>query len=865
MSLKYFLRLWFWFNFRHARHHPWRVAAVVIGIGLGAAVFMSVRVAVEASVRSFTSSVDILSGKADWVVVAPGERVPETVVPQLLRMPAVRTASAVISTYVRATTSVQEPFLLLGVDPVLDRPLRSWQAENPTDSAHPRFDLLAEPHTLLVTEQLAKRLQLGAGDAVTLETVHNTRPFRIVGTLKGGGLALAEGGLLAFCDIATIQELMAIHGWVDRIDIMLHSRATAKDLQTIHDSLPQGCILEEPGETRESGRRLIRSYQLNLSVLSFVSLFVGMFLVYSLVALNATARHSEVAILRSIGASPSLVFSLFLAEGVFLGLLGWMLALPLGAILVRDLLKAVSGTISLLFVRTHVEGVSVAPIEVLISFSMTILVSALAAIQPALEARRIPPREAMIILETASTQGTGHRLLALAGASCIAASWPISLFPAPVGFPLPGYAATFALFLGFSLLSPAVLRMLGTFLPPVLRGIGGEPAYLGARYVRDAGPRIAISAGALITAVALFVALVVMVHSFRGTVENWVSQSITGDLFLGPGMASVNRYREPLPHRVVEMLQRHQEQERIDLVPYRRIPLLYEKIPYQLEALDFDLFLKHSRFLLLHGHLASILPALNRGEGVLVSEVFANQTGLRTGSTYSAKVAGIDLHVPVLGVFRDYRTHGGVVHYSLPHFSQRTGDGSWSGTRIHFTGKTEDRERVVERLRTAIIEFCLQHELAVDVTTGEGLRREIMRIFDETFTVTTALLIIALLVATLGMATTLSVLVLERTKQIHTLLACGASRAQVRAMIVWEAVLMVLGGQCMGMVCGFLLSFLLIHVINKQSFGWTFVYGVDWANLALSAPLILVTALIAALPAAHLVFKRSPALVLRER
>jgi putative ABC transport system permease protein len=117
----------------------------------------------------------------------------------------------------------------------------------------------------------------------------------------------------------------------------------------------------------------------------------------------------------------------------------------------------------------------------------------------------------------------------------------------------------------------------------------------------------------------------------------------------------------------------------------------------------------------------------------------------------------------------------------------------------------------------------------------------------------------------LGMATTLSVLVLERTKQLHTLLACGASRAQVRAMIVWEAVLMVLGGQCMGIACGFLLSFLLIYVINKQSFGWTFVYGVDWVNIALSAPLILATALIAALPATHLVFKRSPALVLRER
>lgn len=863
--MRVFLRLWLWFNLRHACHHPWRVAAVVIGIGLGAAVFTSVRLSVEASIRSFTSSVDLLSGKADWVVVAPGSRIPETIVPKLLRIPAVKTASAVLSTYVKTPGDDQEPFLLLGVDPVLDRPLRSWQVEDLASSALPRLDLLSEPFSLVLTRPLAERLRLEGRDQVTVETSRTTREFRIVGTLEASGLALAENGFLAFADIATVQELMILHGWVDRIDILLESWATPADIQALRDSLPAGCTLEEPGEEKESGRRLIRSYQLNLSVLSFVSLFVGMFLVYSLVALNATARHAELAILRAIGASPGLVFSLFLAEGVFLGLLGWLLALPLGAILVRDLLHAVSGTISLLFVRTQVTGVTLLPGEILFSLVMTLVVSALAAIQPALEARRTPPREAMIILETGSTRGSRHRTLAMAGGVLIAGSWPISLIPPPVGLPLPGYAATFALFLGFSLLSPAALRTLGTLLPAALRKIGGEPAHLGARYVRDAGPRIAISAGALITAVALFVALVVMVHSFRGTVETWVSQSIQGDLFLGPRMASINRYRETLPPELVAMLQSRREQVSIELMPYRRIPLLYGKVPYQLEALDFELLLEHSSLLMLQGELSAVLPSLSRGEGVLVSEVFASQTGLGTGGIYSARVAGIGLDLPVLGVFRDYRTHGGVVHVSLPRLIEKTEDDSWSGTRIHYTGLAADRDRVIERLRTEILELCHRKELAVDVTTGERLRSEILRIFDETFAVTTALLLIALLVATLGMATTLSVLVLERTKQIHTLIACGASRAQVRAMIIWEATLMVLGGQCMGLVCGLFLSLLLIYVINKQSFGWTFVYGVDWTSLALSAPLILATALVAALPAVHLVFRQSPALVLRER
>jgi putative ABC transport system permease protein len=56
-----------------------------------------------------------------------------------------------------------------------------------------------------------------------------------------------------------------------------------------------------------------------------------------------------------------------------------------------------------------------------------------------------------------------------------------------------------------------------------------------------------------------------------------------------------------------------------------------------------------------------------------------------------------------------------------------------------------------------------------------------------------------------------------------------------------------------------------VYVINKQSFGWTFLYGVDWHALGMSVPLIIFTALAAALPAIRLVFRETPAMLLRER
>jgi putative ABC transport system permease protein len=154
---------------------------------------------------------------------------------------------------------------------------------------------------------------------------------------------------------------------------------------------------------------------------------------------------------------------------------------------------------------------------------------------------------------------------------------------------------------------------------------------------------------------------------------------------------------------------------------------------------------------------------------------------------------------------------------------------------------------------------------SLDMISGKNLRESILKVFDETFAVTTILLLIALIIAALGITTTLTVLVLERSRQLNTLFAVGASFGQIRSMIFWEAAFLVVTGELVGIVCGFMLSYLLIYVINRQSFGWTFLYGVDWSALIMSLPLIILTALAAALPAIRVVFREPPATLLKER
>jgi len=832
-------------------------------------------------VDSFTNSMDVITGKADWVVACPGGRVPETLVPLLLKHPAVQAASPLLTTYVRATDKKAEPFLLIGLDPILDRSLHNWKTEEaasvsaPAESAADsrrisRLDLLSKPYTMIIGGKLAEQHHLAAGDSITLEHVQQQKAFHVLGTLAPRGLALVDGGIVALTDIATFQEFTGLEGVVDRIDLVLKPTAGSAAPEELRALLPDGIVLEQPGESRETGRRMIGAYQLNLSVLSFVSLFVGMFLVYSMVALHASSRRHELAVLRSLGASSRLLFFLFLAEGAFFGVVGWITAIPLGSFMVKQLLGRVSATITHLFVRVQVDRLTLEPLEIALSFFITVAISMLAAFRPAREAMNVPPREALLMLEDSPSQQGSVKKASLTGLVLIALVWPLAQLPETSGVPLSGYLATFFLFAGFSLLSPWLLKLMGTCLPPVLRHLGGEPAYLAGRYVRDSGTRIAISVGALITAIALFVALSIMVHSFRETVRTWVYQSISGDLFLRPKLADINHYRDPVSPEVVTVLKRLEArtgQPQIDLLPYRRIFLRYGgKFLYQFEAIDFDAFLRTSKFLLLEGRPEEIFPGLARAEGVLVSEVFANQTGLTVGSHFRSHVEGAVLDLPILGIFRDYRTQGGVVHYSLPHFVATTRDTSWSGVRIDFRDlRDSEAKSAAIRLRGEIFTQAGPLRHTVEITVGEDLRREILRIFDETFAITTVLLLIALLVAALGITTTLTVLVLERTRQLHTLLAGGAARGQIRAMILWEAILMVLAGECVGLVCGFLLSYLLIFVINRQSFGWTFIYSIDWGSLWASLPLILLTALLASLPAGQLVFSRSPAAVLRER
>ena len=133
----------------------------------------------------------------------------------------------------------------------------------------------------------------------------------------------------------------------------------------------------------------------------------------------------------------------------------------------------------------------------------------------------------------------------------------------------------------------------------------------------------------------------------------------------------------------------------------------------------------------------------------------------------------------------------------------------------------------------------------VFIQSNVTLKSGALKVFDQTFAITYGMEAIALIVAVLGILTTLTSLILERLQEIILLRYIGATRGKVSRMILWEAFWIGLLGNLMGLLAGLVLALLLINVINVQSFGWTIQWSAPWGVLAGALGLVFLATLAA--------------------
>jgi putative ABC transport system permease protein len=250
-----------------------------------------------------------------------------------------------------------------------------------------------------------------------------------------------------------------------------------------------------------------------------------------------------------------------------------------------------------------------------------------------------------------------------------------------------------------------------------------------------------------------------------------------------------------------------------------------------------------------HGNLPMIEPRHERDglaralreNGVFVSESFSLKYGKRPGDTIAIPTARGIARFPIAGVYRDYSSDRGVVVMDRALFIREFRDDAVN-TAVVYLKPGVDRERARVALETQF--GPKYHAFAV---TNAAIRAEVMRIFDQTFLITYALLGIAIIVAVLGIVNTLAALILERTRELAVLRVLGTSAGELRTMIVLESTLLGVASTVVGLVMGYVLSTILIYVINKQSFGWTIEFHTPVALIAGSRAVTLFAAATAGL------------------
>jgi putative ABC transport system permease protein len=338
---------------------------------------------------------------------------------------------------------------------------------------------------------------------------------------------------------------------------------------------------------------------------------------------------------------------------------------------------------------------------------------------------------------------------------------------------------------------------------------------------------------------------VVMVRSFRQTVEIWVNETVIADLVVAPPAWLHGRHAgqasRALPGEWATKLASVEGVAAVDT--YRDVHVEVQGQSVALISRDLRLHAQRSRYLVIQGDSATVLQHAAETGGVLVSEVLANRLDVKEGSSVAITTPSGLQQVPVVARFYDYATDGGKMVMDRAQYQALWHDDRVTVLPIYLRAGAD-----VKAVRQSIIRRLAvndQERASPLIISNAELRREILDIFDRTFVLTYVLEAIAVLIAVLGIVNTLVTAVLERRRELATLQAIGASPNQVKQLVLWEAAYLGMLGAVLGVMGGLLLAVVLIKVINKQSFGWTIQMTVPIGVLLQAVVLALATALVA--------------------
>ena len=686
------------------------------------------------------------------------------------------------------------------------------------------------PSDVVVDRASAETGGLRIGDEITLLTSQPPRTFTLVGIATFGELDSPAGATVSLVTLDVASELFGVPDAYTEIGVVATDGTSPEQLVAALDArLPAGTEAvtgaERTAEDQQSIASALGFFNTFLLVFAVIALVVGSFIIYNTFSIVLAQRTRELALLRAIGASRRQVLGSVMGEALVVGVVASLVGLALGALTalgLRALLDAVGFGIP-------ATSLVVTPTTVAVAVGVGTVITLLAAVFPALRASRIPPIAA---LRSVATEPKPPVVRVLVGV-LICGLGVLLLVGGLLGggdAALPGVAGgALFVFIGIAVVAPVLVR-------PVVRAIGWPlprlspvSGNLARRNAMRNPRRTASTAAALMIGVGLVGFIAVFASSATASVNDAIDRSFTGDLIIDSGQF-VGGVSPQLADEVAAVP---------GVAASTGVRFLSGELDLP-ERTDGAPSGSGASFLLAVDTAA--LPDITdpevvsgRVDNLAVDEVavansVAADFGLSLGDRLGARFPTGARTLEVVGTYDNRLLLGdwliGLDTADLVAL-ERLDAQIWVRTAPDADVATVQAE----------VTAVAAPWPSVEVLDLSQFKQRQADQFNQLLALVYVLLALAVVVALVGIANTLALSVYERTRELGLLRAVGMARAQVRSMVIGEAVLIAVFGTLLGLAIGLGFGWLLVQALSGEGLG----------TLSVPVPTLVVVVVLAAI------------------
>jgi putative ABC transport system permease protein len=658
------------------------------------------------------------------------------------------------------------------------------------------------PTELAIDAKTAEDTGYQVGDRVKVLFQGPAREFTVAGVIGFGEADNLGGARLVGFDLATAQEVMNREGRFDEIDVAAQPGVTPEQLRDRIRAAVDPRYEVLTGEELAADQAAAindtigRFLGTALLAFAFVALLVGAFLIFNTFTIIVAQRTRELALLRCLGASRRQVMNSVLLESLIVAAVASLVGLGLGVLIAGGLRTLLS---TFLGADIPATGIQFQPRTVVVSLLVGLVVTVLAALLPARKATRVPP-VAALQPETAFAP-TGFRkrrivlgvLVTAAGVAALLAG----LFR-PEGNQLVNVASgAVVVFFGVAILSPLIARPLARVIGWPFARAFRLPGTLARQNAMRNPRRTASTAAALMIGLALVAFVSIFAASIKASTTEILEESVTADYIL------FNDNFQPFTPEAAERLA---EQPQLAAVAGMRIgPWKLNGAGKSLSAIDPAAYQQVVKTEVTAGSLGDLASG-----GLAVKDTVAEAEGWTVGERVPMEFPrnGVQ-QIPVKAIYEDNSLNGDFL-LGLADYERGYADQADSQILIKAAPGVAPADS-----RTAIDRVMVDFP-NVTVRDQAEFRDEQARQIDQIINLFYSLLGLAIVIALFGIVNTLGLSIFERIRELGLLRAVGATRAQLRSMIRWEAVIIAVLGAVLGLAVGVFFGWTIVRALSSQ-------------------------------------------------